>query len=87
MKCKFLQAGPSHAMNWYNPGGNTTVPAGPRGASPNAMCGNAVMYDAVNGKILTLGGAPDYGVRAVRFCGRSEALTAPLPWACSITRR
>jgi galactose oxidase len=24
------------------------------------MCGNAVMYDALNGKILTLGGSPNY---------------------------
>ena len=51
-------------MNWYYPDGNTTVPAGPRGSSPNAMNGNAVMYDAVAGKILTLGGAPNYGVRS-----------------------
>ncbi len=61
-----LQAGPSHAMNWYYPDGNTTVPAGPRGTNPNSMCGNAAMYDAVNGKILTLGGAPNYGVRMAR---------------------
>ena len=49
-------------MNWYYPDGNTTVPAGARGTDPNAMCGNAVMYDAVNGKILTLGGSPIYTV-------------------------
>jgi len=58
------QAGPSHNMNWYYPGGNATRHAGPRGTDPNAMNGNAVMYDAVNGKVLTLGGAPNYGVRA-----------------------
>ena len=57
------QAGPSSKMNWYNPGGNATKPAGSRGTDANAMNGNAVMYDAVNGKILTLGGAPNYGVR------------------------
>ncbi len=51
-------------MNWYFPGGNATRHAGPRGTDPNAMNGNAVMYDAVNGKVLTLGGAPNYGVRA-----------------------
>ena len=58
------QAGPSHNMNWYYPDGNTTVPAGPRGTDPDAMNGNAVMYDAVNGKILTVAGAPIYTVRA-----------------------
>ena len=74
-------------MNWYNPAGNTTVPAGPRGADPDAMCGNAVMYDAVNGKILTLGGAPDYGVCAVSFSGRSHGVPAQLLCACTITHR
>ena len=24
------------------------------------MCGNAIMYDALNGKILTVGGSPNY---------------------------
>ena len=50
-------------MNWYSPNLNTSVTAGARGTDPNAMCGNAIMFDAVNGKILTVGGSPNYGVR------------------------
>ena len=56
-----FQAGPSKAMNWYtttSTGGQKT--AGLRGTDPDAMNGNAIMYDAVNGKILTVGGAPNY---------------------------
>lgn len=59
-----FQAGPSRAMNWYNPNGNggsgSVIAAGMRGTDSDAMNGNAVMYDAVNGLILTTGGAPDY---------------------------
>ena len=50
-------------MNWYDIPGNTTVPAGARGSDPDAMNGNAVMYDAGSGKILMVGGSPDYTVR------------------------
>jgi galactose oxidase len=58
--CVF-QAGPSSAMNWYcTAGSGSQVGAGKRGTDPDSMCGNAVMYDAVNGKILTLGGSPNY---------------------------
>ncbi len=50
-------------MNWYNPNpGGSTSPAGLRGNDADAMNGNAVMFDAVAGKILTLGGAPSYQV-------------------------
>lgn len=59
-----FQAGPSRTMNWYDPSGNggigNVTTAGPRGTDSDAMNGNAVMYDAVNGLILTLGGAPNY---------------------------
>ena len=59
-----FQAGPSKAMNWYNPNGNngngSVVAAGMRGTDSDAMNGNAVMYDAVNGFILTIGGSPNY---------------------------
>ena len=52
-----FQAGPSQAMNWYNPSGNggtgSVTPAGKRGTDSDAMNGNAVMYDAANGLILT----------------------------------
>ncbi|KAM5341294.1 hypothetical protein ACJ41O_014325 [Fusarium nematophilum] len=61
-----FQAGPSTAMNWYYTDGTKgdVKPAGKRqssrGTDPDAMCGNAVMYDAIQGKILTFGGSPDY---------------------------
>ncbi|KAI4178014.1 MAG: hypothetical protein LQ343_000098 [Gyalolechia ehrenbergii] len=56
-----FQAGPSKAMNWYTATGTgAQKPAGMRGTDPDAMNGNAIMYDAVNGKILTVGGAPNY---------------------------
>ena len=56
-----FQAGPSKQMNWYNPnGGGAYQAAGNRGNDPDAMCGLATMYDAVAGKILTVGGAPNY---------------------------
>lgn len=48
-------------MNWYlstGTGGQTGV--GNRASDTDSMCGNAVMFDAVAGKILTVGGSPDY---------------------------
>ena len=56
-----FQGGPSTAMNWFSTtgtGGQSA--AGTRAGDPDSMCGNAVMYDAVAGKILTVGGSPDY---------------------------
>ena len=48
-------------MNWYDTTGTgTTTGAGTRDDDLDSMCGNAVMYDAVAGKILTAGGAPNY---------------------------
>ncbi|KAG6036668.1 hypothetical protein E4U41_005559 [Claviceps citrina] len=60
-----FQAGPSTAMNWYTFNGDGAVaPAGKRGSGtgpdPDSMNGNAVMFDAVKGQILTVGGAPSY---------------------------
>ncbi len=56
-----FQAGPSIAMNWYDTvGAGTTTSAGNRLDDGHAMNGNAVMYDATAGKILTVGGAADY---------------------------
>lgn len=56
-----LQAGPSKAMNWYRAvGSGSQASAGTRAADGDAMCGNALMYDAVAGKILTAGGSPSY---------------------------
>ena len=56
-----FQAGPSKAMNWFymfSNGGQAS--AGLRAADTDSMCGNALMYDAVAGKILTAGGSPSY---------------------------
>ncbi|KAE8361334.1 galactose oxidase [Aspergillus caelatus] len=56
-----FQAGPSSAMNWYNVDGTgSQQDAGLRGSDPDSMNGNAVMYDALQGKILTVGGGPNY---------------------------
>ena len=73
-------------MNWYYPDGNTTVPAGPRGTNPNSINGNAVLYDAVAGNILTLGGAPNYGVRAPPLPALQYSPSSPVtPPQCSAT--
>ena len=57
-----FQAGPSSAMNWYGTtGSGSQTGAGKRASDPDSMNGNAVMYDALNGKILTTGGSPSYG--------------------------
>ena len=60
-----FQGGPSTAMNWYYTNGNGNVKAAgkrqsDRGVDPDSMCGNAVMFDATKGKILTVGGSPAY---------------------------
>lgn len=56
-----FQAGPSRNMNWYGTGGQgSQAGAGTRANDADSMNGNAVMYDAPAGKILTLGGAPNY---------------------------
>lgn len=56
-----FQAGPSKQMNWYGTAGTgSQKPAGLRAADDHSMNGNAVMFDAVAGKILTLGGSFNY---------------------------
>ncbi|KAJ5938689.1 hypothetical protein N7466_001823 [Penicillium verhagenii] len=56
-----LQAGPSVRMHWYTvEGKGTTQYAGRRGDDLDSMSGNAVMFDAVRGKILTFGGQESY---------------------------
>jgi galactose oxidase len=56
---RVFHAGPSRAMGWYGTAGDGSyTPVGSRGADSDAMNGNAVMY--APGKILTLGGSPDY---------------------------
>lgn len=73
-----FQGGPSSAMNWYTPTGlGGTAPAGLRGNDPDAMCGNAIMYDAVHGKILTVGGSPNYGGSAASNAGHIITIGAP----------
>lgn len=56
-----FQAGPSIAMNWYDTNGaGGQAAAGNRTGDGDAMCGNAVMYDATAGKILVVGGSINY---------------------------
>jgi len=48
-------------MNWYYVEGKGGFEqAGRRLDDEDSMSGNAVMFDAVKGKILTIGGSPDY---------------------------
>lgn len=56
-----FQAGPSRAMNWYFTDNDGSVQGvGDRLDDDDSMSGNAVMFDATAGKILTIGGSPDY---------------------------
>ncbi|KAH7064347.1 ricin-type beta-trefoil lectin domain/galactose oxidase domain-containing protein [Paraphoma chrysanthemicola] len=56
-----FQAGPSKAMNWYGTAsGGRYIAAGRRAADGDSMCGTAVMYDALQGKIFSAGGSPSY---------------------------
>ncbi|KAF5006962.1 hypothetical protein FDECE_6678 [Fusarium decemcellulare] len=60
-----FQAGPSTAMNWYYTDSNGGYKSAgsrksSRGVDPDAMCGDAVMFDAVKGRILTFGGSTSY---------------------------
>ncbi|CRK30965.1 hypothetical protein BN1723_003713 [Verticillium longisporum] len=55
-----FQAGPSLDQHWYSTEGEgSVVKAGTRD-DDDAMCGVWAMYDAVAGKILSAGGAPEY---------------------------
>ena len=56
-----FQAGPSKQMNWYSVAGTgSQKTAGLRANDDHSMNGNAVMYDAVAGRILTTGGSINY---------------------------
>ena len=58
---KVLHAGPSSNMHWIDVNGAGGVTnAGSRGSDAYAMNGTIVMYDT--GKLLKVGGAPDYGL-------------------------
>jgi galactose oxidase len=73
-----FQAGPSKAMNWYNTvGAGSVTGAGNRGTDGDAMNGNAVMYDATNGKILTAGGAVNYQTDEARTSAFVITIGAP----------
>ena len=57
-----FQAGPSRAMHWISTAGaGKVVAAGNRGDDGHAMNGIVALYDAAAGKVLTAGGAPNYG--------------------------
>lgn len=56
---RVFHAGPSRQMNWISITGNGSITsAGQRADSPDAMNGDAVMYDV--GKILSMGGSTAY---------------------------
>jgi galactose oxidase len=58
---RIFHAGPSRRMHWIDLAGNGVIlQSVTRGNDSDSMCGNAVMYDI--GKILTVGGAPDYNL-------------------------
>lgn len=55
-----FQAGPSKDQHWYGTtGSGSVVKAGTRDTA-DSMCGIWAMYDAINGYILSAGGAQDY---------------------------
>ena len=47
-------------MNWFGTTGAGTQSAAGSRSDVDAMCGNAIMFDAVNGKILSVGGSSSY---------------------------
>lgn len=56
-----FHAGPSKHMSWISTSGRGSIrKVNDRLSDDDAMCGVAVMYDAIDGKILTAGGAPNY---------------------------
>ena len=76
-----FQAGPSLAMNWYGiSGSGSQASAGSRTGDGDAMCADAVMYDAVAGNILAVGGSPSYsGVDATTNAHIINIGTPPNP--------
>jgi galactose oxidase len=55
-----FQAGPSRKQNWYGTEGTGSVHEAGIRDDDDAMCGIWAMYDAVEGKILSAVGSPDY---------------------------
>ena len=72
-----FQAGPSKQMNWYSAGGTGSVQTAGIRDSEDAMCGIFVMYDAIRGKILTAGGAPNYHDNAPNKKAHHITISAP----------
>lgn len=72
------------AMNWYGTtGSGSQAAAGTRANDGDAMCGNAAMYDAVNGKILAVGGATSY--QGVDATSNAHIITIKNPPAVAAT--
>lgn len=64
-------------MNWFYPEANKpTIGAGNRAGDVDSMCGNAIMYDAPAGKILTVGGATSY--QDVDSTSNAHIITLPV---------
>jgi galactose oxidase len=55
-----IQAGPSMKQHWYGIEGEGSVNLAGVRDFEHAMCAVYVMYDAVEGKMFSAGGAPDY---------------------------
>ena len=55
-----FHAGPSVKMHWFDTTGKGSYKDAGTRPGADSMNGNAVMYDAVKGKILTMGGATAY---------------------------
>ena len=66
-------------MNWYGvTGTGTHAAAGNRTGTADQMCGDAVMYDAIAGKILVVGGAPLYSGECTFSVQSSSTHTKPV---------
>lgn len=71
-------------MNWYGTtGSGSQAAAGTRASDGDAMCGNAAMYDAVNGKILAVGGSTSY--QGVNSTSNAHIITIGTPPAVATT--
>lgn len=78
---RVFHAGPSRQMNWITTTGRGSITsAGLRSDSPDAMNGDAVMYDV--GKILTVGGATAYN----NAPGTARAYTIDINNGVKVTR-
>jgi galactose oxidase len=58
-----FHAGPSVNMHWFDTTGRGSYKSAGTRPGVDGMNGNAVMYDAVKGKILTVGGGVAYDSR------------------------